>query len=86
MEDKEVKLCGAISEPKCGRTAQVRWPVSRGVEIHLCLTHLRIILVGEFGERAVPPLTREQARNLLIDMDGLNPEEAEARVNKHFSN
>ena len=52
--------------------------------INICSTHFRLFIVGEFGERADPSWTRERALSALINMDGLSPEVAEARVNKHF--
>jgi hypothetical protein len=50
----------------------------------MCLTHYRHVILGEFGERAKTPWAREQARDVLINQDGLDPETAEKKLNKHF--
>jgi hypothetical protein len=83
MEDNEARPCGMICVPRCLRTATVCLKLSGG-DLHLCLTHHRHTDIGEFGERKNPPWTRERALDALINQDGLSPEEAEARVNKHF--
>jgi hypothetical protein len=50
----------------------------------LCLTHHRHFTIGEFGERANPPWSKERALDALINQDGLDPETAEKRATKHF--
>ncbi len=76
-------LCQVVSEPKCGRPAQVVWQTPVG-DLDICLTHYRIFTIGEFGERAIPPWTRERALDALINQDGLDACSAAKRVNKHF--
>lgn len=81
--EKEIKYCGMICEPRCTRQAQMVWHLSGG-DVDLCMTHHRHLDIGEFGERKNPPWIRERALDALINQDGLSPEEAEVRVNKHF--
>jgi len=76
-------LCQVVSEPKCGRPAQVLWQSPVG-EIHICLTHHRIFTIGEFGERANPPWTKERALDALLNQDGLKTEDATKLVNAQF--
>ena len=52
--------------------------------VHVCGTHFRTFIVGEFGEKANPPWTRERALSALIVQDGLSPRQAQARIDKHF--
>ncbi len=75
------KLCQV--GPWCGRPAQAVLKSPDG-DKDICLTHHRIFTTGEFGERAIPPWTRERALDALINQDGLDAGSAAKRVNKHF--
>jgi hypothetical protein len=75
--------CQVISEPKCGRPAQAEWQLSPDCHVMICLTHFRHFTIGEFGQRNIPPWSREQALHTLINQDGFDPETAAKRVNKH---
>ena len=69
--------------PKCGRPAQIVWQTPDG-DKDICLTHYRIFTIGEFGQRAKPPWTRERALDALINQDGLDGDAAAKRINEHF--
>ena len=76
-----MKLCQV--GPRCGRLAQVVFQTPDG-DRDICLTHHRIFTTGEFGQKAIPPWTREQALDALINQDGLAADAAAKRVNEHF--
>jgi hypothetical protein len=78
-----MNICKVLTEPRCNRRATIVWPPSPDGEANTCLTHFRFFTIGEFGEKAIPPWTREQAMEALKG-DGLAPEIAEERVNDHF--
>jgi hypothetical protein len=80
--EMESKLCQVVSD-RCTRPAQVEWQLPTG-NVDICLTHYRIFTIGEFGEKENPPWTPERALSALINQDGLDPEVASKRVNKHF--
>jgi hypothetical protein len=43
-----------------------------------------MLAVGEFGEKAIPPWTKDRALDALINQDGLDPLRAEKRVSEFF--
>lgn len=53
-------------------------------DLNVCATHFRIFTVGELGEKATPPWTKERALDALINQDGLEPDVAAKRVERHF--
>jgi hypothetical protein len=70
------KMCQIVP---CQRLAQYNFG-----ELKVCGTHWRIFTVGEFGDRAKPPWTRDEARKALIEQDGLDAVEAEKRIAQWF--
>lgn len=78
-----MRFCQFIAEPKCSRAAQIILQSPTG-DIDMCLTHHRILTVGEFGQKANPPWTKDRALDALINQDGFSAEDAEKRVNDFF--
>lgn len=68
---------------KCEIASCPRAPQFNLAGIKVGGTHFRIFVVGEFGERADPPFSRERMLEVLV-ADGVDRDEAEKPIEQHF--